>query len=304
MEDKAGILDIREFEETFVIHFGSEYKQINAYTLASTLVSIADAAKEANLFINPGFEVEVVVEALGPGSFKAKVRTVYKSLENLFSRQNLKTIALGIIAAYIYQHTLAPDIDINVKVDDKCVIIEQSDKKIIIPKTVHEALKLVEKSDKFKQGINRTFEALEKDDKIKSIGFSKEFIDEKPPIEIPRDQFSQISSVEEDESPTRQIIEFADLRILRAILERSKRRWEFVWQGIKISAPVLCSKFYDDFFAHKITIAPGDALKVKMRIYQVRLPDIGVYTNERYEIIEVLEHIPKLRQTKISTKKF
>lgn len=293
------IIDVGQFEETFVIHFGSQFRRMNAYTLATSLVSIADAAKEANSFVNPGYEVEVVVEALGPGSFKAKIRTIYRGVGNLFSKQDLKSIALSIIAAYIYQQALAPDIDVNVKADDNCVIIEQSDKKIIIPKTVHEALKHVEKSEKFKKSVGQAFEAAEKDEKVKSIGISKDFEDEKPLIEIPRDMFHRVSTPEEIESPTRQIEEYADLRILRAILERSKRRWEFVWQGVKISAPVLCDKFYDDFFEHKITIAPGDLLKVRMKIYQVRMPDIGVYTNDKYEVLEVIEHVPKLKQARI-----
>lgn len=297
-------IDVGQFEETFVIHFGSEFQRINAYTLATSLVSIADAAKEANSHVNPGYEVEVVVEALGPGSFKAKIKTIYHGVGNLFSKQDLKSIALSIIAAYIYQQALAPDSDINVKVDEKYVIIQQADKEIIIPKTVHEALKHVEKSEKFKTSLGRAFEAAKKDKKVTSIGISTDFEDEKPPIEIPRDMFQRILTPEEAESPTRQIEEYANLRILRAILDRSKRRWEFVWQGVKIAAPVLCNRFYDDFFEHKITIAPGDLLKVKMKIYQVRLADVGVYTNEKYEVVEVLEHIPKPKQMRIPKNSF
>jgi len=298
------IINIRDFEETFVIHFGSEFKRINAYTLASTLVSIADAAKEANSIINPGYEVEIVVEAIGPGSFKAKIRTIYRDIGNLFSRQDLKAIALGIIAAYIYQHTLAPDVEINIKVDDKYVIVEQTDTTIVIPKEVHEALKKVEFSENFRQNINRTFETLEKDEKIESVGLSKEFIDEKPIIEIKRENFPIITSRDEDQTPARQIYEIADLRILRAILERSKRKWQFVWRGIKISAPVLDRKFYDDFFARKIAIAPGDALKAKMKIYQSRDTDTGIYTNDKYEIIEIVQHIPRFKQMAIGKNRF
>lgn len=294
-------VDIRDFEETFeetfVIHFGSEFKRINAYTLASTLVSLADAAKEANSLVNPGYEVEVVVEALGPGSFKAKVRAVYHGLGNLFTKQNLKAIAFGIIASYIYQHTLAPDIEIRVKVDEKTVIIEQADKKIIIPKTVHDALERVERSEKFKEDIGKTFKTLEKDEQIKSVGLARDFEDAAPLMEIPRDKFPLITCKQEDQSPNRQIVEIADLQILRAILERSKRLWQFVWRGIKIPAPVLDHKFYDEFFDHDITIAPGDALKVRLKIYQTRLPDIGIYTNEKYEVIEVIQHIPRPKQT-------
>jgi hypothetical protein len=87
------------------------------------------------------------------------------------------------------------------------------------------------------------------------------------------------------------------VRIVRAILERSKRRWEFVWNGVRIAAPVLDDQFYDDFFAHKITIAPGDALEVRLRIRQRLNREIGVYFNESYDVLEVLRHVPRSRQS-------
>lgn len=160
------VVDIREFKEEFVIYFGGEPKRINAYTLASSLVSVADAVKSANSLINPGYSVEVVVEAFGEGSFKVKVKTLYNGAKNLFSKENLKAITLSVIAAYVYQHTLSPDIEVNVIVNDKEVLIEHGDSKIIVPREVHDCVKEVEKSDKFKQSISRTFEAVEKDNNI------------------------------------------------------------------------------------------------------------------------------------------
>lgn len=294
-------INIQEYEESFVIHFGTESQKINAYTLASTLVAFADAAKSANAIVNPGYEIEVVVEALGPGSFRAKIRTFQKGLNNLWSNQHVRTVVLSVIASYIYQHTLAPSNEVNVIVDDNQVVIEQNDKKIIIPRTVHEALKEVEQSEKFKKDINRTFEAVEKDEKIESIGITKNLDDKYPDFEVPREKFPLfITPQAEDLNPTRTIIEVANLQILRAILKRSKRRWEFAWRGIKISAPVLDNIFYDKFFARRITIAPGDALSVKLKIYQVLDEDTGIYTNEKYEIIEVLDHIPSPKQIYIT----
>jgi hypothetical protein len=101
------------------------------------------------------------------------------------------------------------------------------------------------------------------------------------------------------EDNQRAIIEVADLHILRAILERGTRKWEFSWRGIKISAPMLDEKFFDDFFAHEITIAPGDSLEVKLKIYQLRDQDTGIFTNQRYEVIEVLRHIPRMKQVSL-----
>lgn len=65
---------------------------------------------------------------------------------------------------------------------------------------------------------------------------------------------------------------------------------------MKIAAPILDERFFDRFFSHDITIAPGDALEVALRIVQERKPDSGIYVNVRYEIIEVYEHLPSVRQ--------
>lgn len=290
------VVDIREYEEEFVLHFGGERKKINAYTLASSLVSLADAIKEANSIINPGYEVEVLVEAFGEGSFRAKVKTAYKGLQNLFNSNRLESIAIGIITSFIYQHTLAPDTDVKVIVDETQVIIQQGDKQIIVPKTVYEAQKEVEKSEKFRKSVSKTFEAVEKDKNITSFGFTKNIDDETPDILIPRRNFPLLSQPIEIEEPQREIQEVADLQIKRAILERTKRKWEFIWRGIKISAPVLCDNFYNDFFSHKITVAPGDSLEAVLKIYQSRDEDTGIYTNSKYEVILVHKHIPRNMQ--------
>jgi len=290
------VIDVKEFEEEFVLHFGGKFKRINAYTLASSLVSVADAVKSANSLINPGYSVEVVVESFGEGSFRVKVRTLYEGSKNLFSKENLKTITLSVIAAYVYQNTLAPDAEVNIVVNTNEVIVEQGDNKIVIPREVHDAVKEVEKSDKFKQSIERTFEAIENDRNIETFGITPRMYDEQPLICIRRERFSLLSDPPENEENYRTIIEVADLSILRAILQRGRRKWEFVWRGVNISAPVLDDKFYDEFFAHKITIAPGDAIEVKLKIYQSRDEDTGIFTNERYEIVEVIKHIPRLKQ--------
>ena len=89
------------------------------------------------------------------------------------------------------------------------------------------------------------------------------------------------------------------MEISRAILARGKRKWEFYWRGMRIPAPVLDTIFYDRFFAHEIMIAPGDGLRVALRITQVQSPDTGIYVNEQYEIVEVFEHIPRMQQLKL-----
>ena len=73
----------KELDE-IILYFGTKQKAINAYTLASTLVAVADALKEANLQINPGYDVEVLITDLGSGSFKAVIKTIFTSIATLF----------------------------------------------------------------------------------------------------------------------------------------------------------------------------------------------------------------------------
>ena len=95
-----------------------------------------------------------------------------------------------------------------------------------------------------------------------------------------------------DESGSRDFVETTDLQITRAILERGRKRWQFVWRGVRISAPVLDDQFYDRFFARQISIAPGDSLRVNLRVRQNRDPDTGVLLNDPngYEVLQVLSH--------------
>lgn len=289
-------INLAEYSEEVVLHFGGEPTRINAYTLASTLVSVADAVKEANSIINPGYNVEVVVEAFGSGSFRAKIRTAYKGAGNIFSSTTLKAIAFSVVANFIYEHTLAPDKDVVVNVNESEVIIEQGDTKIVVPRETYEATKEVQKSEKFKKSISRVATAIERDESIDSFGFTSNLEDEDPDILIPRKSILLLSDPEEIAEPTREIEEQAMLFVKRAIFERSKRKWEFVWRGFKISAPILDEKFYTDFFAHKVTLAPGDQLKAKLKIYQSKDEDTGIYSNDRYEVTEVLGHIAQVTQ--------
>jgi hypothetical protein len=65
---------------------------------------------------------------------------------------------------------------------------------------------------------------------------------------------------------------------------------------MKVSAPVMDEKFYSDFIAHQITITHGDALRVKFKIRQKRASNGGICINQSYEVVELLNHMPRASQ--------
>lgn len=291
-------VNIAQFEDTLVLHFETQGQRINAYTLASTLVAIADAAKAANASLNPGYEIEVVVEAIGPGSFRATIRTLYKK-KGVLAAQAAAAIVLGVVGNYIYERTFAVEDTVKIEVNIDEVIIEHGQDRIIVPRKVYEATRQAEKNENFPKAVTRALDSVANDDNISGMGFVSKIDSPPPEIVIPKRDLL-LASLRPMETPENRIVpEVADLQIVKAILEKSKRKWEFTWRGFKISAPVLDDQFYIDFFAHDITIAPGDVLNVTLHIFQKKDATTGIYRNVGYEVVRVHSHSPRMRQMNI-----
>jgi len=294
------VVEIAQFENSVVIHFDTEDTRINAYTFASTLVALADAAKAANTTLNAGCEIEIVVEALGPGSFRALIRALYSTSRNLFANQIVMGLVLGVLGNYIYERTLRIEDKLTVEVKTDEVVIQKGTDRLIVPRNVYDATRRAEKNPQFVKAMTRTFEAVAADEKVNSFGLVGKMDSPAPAIPIPRSTLITLAGETPEDPDSRVITEQAELQIVKAILKRSTRKWEFVWRGITISAPVVHDRFYMEFFAHEITIAPGDTLVVTLAIKQAKDPSTGIYTNVGYEVVEVHGHVPRIKQMLLS----
>lgn len=293
------VVEISRIDDSVVLYFDTKQSRINAYSLASILVSIADAAKAANASLNPGHEIEIVVEALSEGSFKAKISASYKSAKNIFSSQIVAGVIIGVISSYIYERTLSVDDSIKVEIHTDEVIIEKGEERLVVPRQVYDAARQVERDPKFVQAIDRTFDAIQRDPEIQGFGIIEDDRMERPQFILSREAIILASNEVVELDGKREISEIVELQILRAILERGRKKWQFMWRGVKISAPITSKAFYDEFFSHNITIAPGDSLEVKLAIKQERNNDNGVYINKSYEVVEVYKHNPRLKQASL-----
>lgn len=282
--------------DRFVIFFETPRREINAVALATSLVGLSDAIREVNILVNPGYSVEVVVVALESGSFQAIVRTIYNKTRDIFASEPVRNIVYSLIASYIFQYASAPDSTPTIIVQADRVVIESGDTKVIVPKEVFEAQQRLENSERFRSSIATIVAGARSDEDVTGVGIRTEPGPSFPPIYVPREQFAIFEAPRNPTEDIREIVEYANLEISRAILARGPRKWEFFWRGVKVSAPVRDEVFYDKFFAHEITIAPGDVLRVALKITQRRHPDTRIFVNEKYEVIEVFEHIPQMRQ--------
>lgn len=289
-------VSIAKFEDTLVLHFETQGNRINAYTLATTLVAVADAAKAANAAINPGHEIEVVVEALAAGSFKATLKTLYKSRPGVLSAKLAGAIVIGLLTNFIWEKVFQDDPKVKVTINTDEVIIQDGNDRYIIPREVYDATRQAEKNPEFPKAVGRALDAITRDQDIEGIRFEPRDlpVPTTPIISIERLRAAALKPI--DLPNTRVVPELVNLQILKAILERSTRKWEFMWRGFKISAPITDELFYINFFAHDITIAPGDVLQVTLHVIQQLEPRTGVYKNVKYEVVQVHSHVPRIKQ--------
>ena len=299
------VVHVSDFNDALVLHFQTDGQRINAYTLASTLISLADAAKAANSAINHGYDVEVVVEALGSGSFRAKIRTVYTIANNLFSNQLLHGILLSVLATFVYEKMIPVDETSKLQIDSDEVVIQRGDNQVIIPRQVFDASRDAEKNAKFVDAISRTMETISDDERISGFGFVTDLESPSPDIIISRSAMQAFVTEMSDEPETRVIHERCTLVLIdKAYLKKSRRSWDFVRDGVHIEAPITDDKFYAAFSSHEITIAPGDELEVLLVITQKKDRLSDIFANQKYTVAEVFRHVPGLRQPPLGFEPF
>jgi hypothetical protein len=288
------IVEIPGQADAFILHFATEQRRVNAYALATSLVGLADAIKQANAIINPGYSVEVVVERLEDGSFRATVRSITKKAANLLTGEAPKAIVYGVLSTWIYSHAIEPPQQPKppiVIVNDNSVEIDSGGTKIIVPRNIYEASKEVERSEQFHKSMGQVFSGAMRDPDVYGLKLTPPGDWPSYPL-VPRQVFA-VFAYDSDISSDNVTVERVRLEISRAIMSRGRRKWEFYWRGIKIAAPVLDNHFYDVFAGHEITIAPGDMLDVELKIYRKIDPDTGIMVNVRYEVVDVIDHVPR-----------
>jgi len=288
--------------DEFVLHFGGRPNEVDAYTFSNSLIAIGEAIQELNRQLDPSHSIEIAIEAIGSGSFRAKLKTHVRSIAGLF-KHPARDLLIAILAHFIV--TKMTEEKISIIVQDETVIVERDGDRIIIPKQAVDAAQKLPQPEKVERHIARTFEILEDDPSVTEFGIGASMTERAPMILVPRAEFPRLAIIPEDtteDEQRRHIDEKAKLVVLKAIFERSERRWQFVWNGIRISAPIRDKSFFDKLAAREYEFGQGDVLDVTLRIYQIQDEITGAFTNERYEIIEVhgLERRP--RQSSLFTK--
>jgi hypothetical protein len=297
------VIRLDEFhEETIVLHFGGPEGTIDAYTLANALIGFADTAYAINATIDPGQEIEIIVEGTGPGSYRTVIRKLKKGFTGGVLSGIAGTILWNVVSNVIYDATLkGADPKPQITINTTEVIIKHGNDTIIVPRTVHDATENVKKNPAVQKGLRKTFEALEADPHISEFGITNSIGDRRPLLAIPRADFPLVVTpiVDIEEQPQeRSRKERARLVILKAWLNHAKRKWSFEWNGVPISAPIADKDFLDQLDRREHLLGSGDALDAELTYKQTLEAELGVYVNDpnSFVVTRVIRSVPRAGQ--------
>ena len=290
-------IDLRNLSgNDFVLHFGGRPNNVDAFTFANSLLSISEALREINLQVNPDFSIEIAIDAVGTGSFRARLKTKAKKLTKLL-RSPMKEIIVGLLTAFLYDKAFGDKI--QVVVNDDSYVVEHGSDRIILPREVYTAKQKLRAPERVDSHISRAFTVLDSDKSISEFGITNKLTDKVPLVRIPRSSFPTLAQpivLERDDENHRFREVNATLVIVKLVLEKSNRKWQFIWNGHKISAPITDETFFVRLAAREFEFAQGDALEAVLGIHQVRDEATGAFINERYEVARVISKIPAYKQ--------
>jgi len=270
--------------EDYTIVFGGDRKIVRSDAFINGTEGFIETLISIGSRTDPLVEVEYYIEAISEGSVRVHIKAIYKNANEIATNHIVGVILIGILVNWIYD-VIKTDNSPQIVINDDSAIFEIGSQKIVVPKDAIKYYERLKGSQDIDRSIKKTFKAAQSDSDITYVGINYDNGSKSVILEIPRAEIEKLAKDDEVEEKTDSVR--AEITIIRAILERSKRKWEFDWNGVKISSSITDDNFYKKFEGHEYQIAPGDRLVVELKIKRRRDKVSGVWEPISYEITSV-----------------
>jgi hypothetical protein len=285
--------------EDLKLKFDGQTHQIEANTLINSLLHFTNIVQEVNKELATGNKVEVKVNALPEGSFLCHitVQSIIDATQNIFSKENIavaKEIVDVVTGVYKLGKLLKGKAATEVTAENNRTTVKNVEGTVVVIN--NPTYNIYTNNRVVREALSREFQTLANDPNV--TGF--ELLDTKnePLVQIDKPDFAEIAAIEDmPQLAERAVTKVGMLNIVRVAFERNMK-WEFYFEGIKISA-----KLNDDEFVKLVdageSFAKGDTLEAEIEIRQEFEPTVNAYINRGYKVIKILRHIPRPGQTKL-----
>ncbi|MCJ7508744.1 MAG: hypothetical protein MUO85_08460 [candidate division Zixibacteria bacterium] len=282
----------------FKIKYDGKLHQIDSNTLINSLFNITAAMQEINRELNressSKVEIQIKVNAFSKGCFLLHFELIKSVADDLLAptailvtQTDIYTtikIFVEFIRLKLFLKGEKPQ-EINKSEGDVTIINNKGN--IVVDKRT---FNVYTKNEKVNEAFTKNFETLREDSAIDGFDFNDRT--DRTLIHIPKEDFNALTlrnELLEEEIKTETIPE-ASLYIIKLVFEEN-RKWEFYYQGNKISATM-----EDETFSQKIDkgekFGKGDILVCNLEVEKIFDTEVNTYVNRSYRILKILQHIP------------
>lgn len=292
---------LEERGEEIILYFDIESVGLNAETFGNALISFDELYRSINAIINPGVDVEIDFIRSEEGSIRAILRSLRKDTKALIAAPFALIVfpfLLNIVSNW------ATSDSVKIIVNDDSYIVEHGNERIVLPRDAAEKAKKVEKSPSVRRSAKKFFAIVDSDPNVKSIDFRSPAHPNQPVIPIDRSQFPSLRELPEfvtpDQPKFREQPHFRQrLVVVTAVLEKTTRKWQFLWNGQRISADIQDDDFFLRLAEHEYEFGQGDSLLVDLLAEQQLNEILGAYENVGYHITKVHSHTKGPKQAQL-----
>ncbi len=285
----------QKLNDQFKIKFDGETQDINILTFSKTLENIntmiLEINKEQNKWTGIDQKVDIRIKALSPGSFNVTIDIIQEIVQNLLTTDNvvyaasIVTILSGIFGIRKFLKGKKPE-SIS-EIDNKIQIKNNSGDITIVEKNTYN---IYQSNTMVSEALNNTYSTLTYDKNVTSFNILDKT--EKPLFQSDRDDFDICSEIIDQKDQEKKVVsELTSLSINKICFEKDYK-WQFYYKGTKIQAQIKDQDFFKRINEGE-KFSKGDSLEVELKINEEFSDENNTYIIKSYEIIRVINHIPR-----------
>lgn len=282
---------------------------IDANTLINVLIHNVALLERANELVGDGTQkVNIKVKALNAGSFEIVLdimtSPIMQTVLRFFKPESL-TLAASIAGIVSCVYTIfAKKRGSKLTIEEVQALLEVMNNTQIRVEDIIRAYEDI-KMRKALQGALQTIDKEEGADGLTiTSGYPGVFENaDGTPFHLSKEEVTELARVEVAVPPSEQTVidEDAVLSIVALSFEQG-RRWDFIYQGNKITAKVDDAELQQAIDNGR-RFAKGDSIRAVLEIKQAYVEEYNAYQNKAYKVLRVIEHKPRPGQGTFEFKK-
>lgn len=300
MRIDVNYVDNQLYMDDLKLKFGSDTHQIDANTLINNLLHFTNIVQEVNKELGTNRKIDIKINALQEGSFLVHIMlqsNLINQLGDIFTAENIKiagsivTVVGGIYKAAVFLRGKKP---VVVESNDKTTTIKNESGNVTV--IDNRVINIYNSNQVVRESISKEFETLNNDANISSFDILDK--DDKPIVEITREDFFPISNLEDFEvqiEPHERVVKKTGILSITSLSFEGNNKWVFYFDGNRFNA-----RINDDEFVKLVDsgekFAKGDALEAEFEIKQEYYEPANAFVNKSYRVTKIIRHIPRPEQ--------